>query len=178
MSSSASKKRKGAVSSSVPTTEIRHPFLQVPLGPQVELYQILRARTLSVGYCIDWATLEQIQMADATVMTNFDDPGIVQFLLGALVHQLSVLEFEIALRLYTEEFMDDNDVNTLHRHIHYSPSKCWWDLIPAPATYDPSRSKASALPTFLRYLHAILAHTLIGRRESTGVVTTHDAYFL
>ncbi|PPR85142.1 hypothetical protein GOBAR_AA35549 [Gossypium barbadense] len=39
-------------------------------------------------------------------------------------------------------------------------------------------SKASALLPSLRYLHAILAHTLIGRRESSGVVNTHDAYFL
>ncbi|KAK5824213.1 hypothetical protein PVK06_018981 [Gossypium arboreum] len=100
------------------------------------------------------------------------------FCLSGLVHQLSVLEFGIALGLYTKEFMDDNELNTLHRHIHYSLSKCWRDLVPASATYDPSRSKALALPPFLRYIHAILAHTLTGRRESTGVVTIHDAYFL
>ncbi|PPS18501.1 hypothetical protein GOBAR_AA02086 [Gossypium barbadense] len=52
------------------------------------------------------------------------------------------------------------------------------DLIPASATYDPSRSKALALPPSLRYLQAILAHTLTGRRESTGVVTTHNTNFL
>ncbi|KAK5793280.1 hypothetical protein PVK06_034422 [Gossypium arboreum] len=46
------------------------------------------------------------------------------------------------------------------------------------ATYNPNRSKALALSPFLRYLHAILAHSLTGRRESTVVVTTHDAYFL
>ncbi|PPS11082.1 hypothetical protein GOBAR_AA09562 [Gossypium barbadense] len=44
-----SKKRKGAAPSLGPTTEIRHPFLQVPLGPQEELYQIFRARLLGVG---------------------------------------------------------------------------------------------------------------------------------
>ena len=121
----ASKKRKGAASSSSPTAEIRHPFLQVPLGPQEKLYQILRARPLGVGRCIDWAALEQIQLADAvwallttdpwglifeiveptylefklelysmfhlqTAMTNFDDPGTIQFYLGGLVCQLSV----------------------------------------------------------------------------------------
>ncbi|PPR83946.1 hypothetical protein GOBAR_AA36763 [Gossypium barbadense] len=37
----ASKKRKGATSSSGPTAEIRHPFLQFPLGPQEDLFQIL-----------------------------------------------------------------------------------------------------------------------------------------
>ncbi|PPS05737.1 hypothetical protein GOBAR_AA14908 [Gossypium barbadense] len=87
---SASKKRKGAASSSGPTTEIKHPFLQ-------------------------------------TVMTNFDNPGTVQFRHSGLVRQLSR------------------------------------DLVPASATYDLSRSKASALPSSLGYLHAILAHTLTGR---------------
>ncbi|PPS04369.1 hypothetical protein GOBAR_AA16293 [Gossypium barbadense] len=92
--------------------------------------------------------------------------------------QLRVPDFGIALGLYTEEFIDDNELNTLHRHIHYSPSKCWRDLVPASGTYDPSSSKASALLPSLWYLHAILPHTLIARRESTGIVTTHNAYFL
>ncbi|PPS00325.1 hypothetical protein GOBAR_AA20339 [Gossypium barbadense] len=51
-------------------------------------------------------------------------------------------------------------------------------LAPLSSTYNPSRSKALALPSSLRYLHAILAHTLIGRRESIGIVNTHDAYYL
>ncbi|PPS16345.1 hypothetical protein GOBAR_AA04239 [Gossypium barbadense] len=129
----ASKKRKGAASSSSPTAEIRHPFLQ-------------------------------------TVMTNFDDPGMVQFHLGGLVLQLSVPEFVIALGLYTEEFMDDNELDTLHRHIYYSPSKCWKDLVPASTTYDPSRFKASALPPFLRYLHgtsSMLSMRMIEKRRGT-----------
>ncbi|KAK5811593.1 hypothetical protein PVK06_026941 [Gossypium arboreum] len=101
-----------------------------------------------------------------TVMINFDDPGMVQFCLGGLVRQLSIPEFGIALRLYTEEFMDANELDTLHRHIHYSPSKCWRDLVLGSTTYDLSRSKALALPPSLRYLHTILAHTLIGRERS------------
>ncbi|PPR99378.1 hypothetical protein GOBAR_AA21290 [Gossypium barbadense] len=40
------------------------------------------------------------------------------------------------------------------------------------------RSTASALAPSIRYLHAILAHTLTGRRESTGVVNTHNSYYL
>ncbi|PPR96981.1 hypothetical protein GOBAR_AA23688 [Gossypium barbadense] len=62
-----SKKRKGVSSSTGPTVEIRHPLLQFPIGPQEELFQILRARPL------------------------------VQFRFGDLVCQLSVLEFGIAL---------------------------------------------------------------------------------
>ncbi|PPR85576.1 hypothetical protein GOBAR_AA35118 [Gossypium barbadense] len=59
-----SKKRKGASSSSGPTAKICHPFLQSPIGPQEELFQILRDRPLIVGYCIDWAAVERVQLAD------------------------------------------------------------------------------------------------------------------
>ncbi|PPR95587.1 hypothetical protein GOBAR_AA25084 [Gossypium barbadense] len=61
----ASKKRKGALSSSGPTVNVHHPFLRFPIGPQEELFQILRARPLIAGRCIDWAAVEQVQLADA-----------------------------------------------------------------------------------------------------------------
>ncbi|PPS10708.1 hypothetical protein GOBAR_AA09937 [Gossypium barbadense] len=129
----ASKKRKGASSSSGPTAEVRHPFLRFPIGPQEELFQILQARPLIAGRWIDWAAVEQVQLA--------------------------------------EEFKEENDLHALNRHIHRSPSRCWDALVPGGATYNPSRSKASALPPSLRYLHDILAHTIIGWRESTGVMS-------
>ncbi|PPS07059.1 hypothetical protein GOBAR_AA13585 [Gossypium barbadense] len=54
-----------------------------------------------------------------------------------------------------------------------------WKFVTLSCTsYNPSSSKASVLPPSLRYLHAILAHTITGRRESTGIINTHDAYFL
>ncbi|PPS15631.1 hypothetical protein GOBAR_AA04954 [Gossypium barbadense] len=131
--------------------------------------------------CIDWATVEQVQLADAirallttdpwelffgiikptyieltmelcstfylqTVMTNYDNPGTVQFRLGELIHQLSLPEF------------GENELHALTRHIHFSPSKCWHTLAPDAASYNPNRSKASVLLPSLRYLHAILAH--------------------
>ncbi|PPS17228.1 hypothetical protein GOBAR_AA03342 [Gossypium barbadense] len=77
-----------------------------------------------------------------------------------------------------EKFKEENDLDALTRHIHFSPSKCRHTLAPSAASYNPSRSKASVLPPSLRYLHAILAQTITGRRESIGVVNTHDAYFL
>ncbi|PPR91175.1 hypothetical protein GOBAR_AA29508 [Gossypium barbadense] len=152
----AFRKRKRASSSAGPTTKIRHPLLQFPRGPQEELFQILRARVLITGHYIDWAAVEQVQLADAirallttdpwelffgiiepiyleltmelcstfhlqTVMTNYDDPGMVQFHLGGLVCQHSVPEFGTALGLYTEEFKEENDLDALTRHIHFSP---------------------------------------------------------
>ncbi|PPS15159.1 hypothetical protein GOBAR_AA05421 [Gossypium barbadense] len=112
------------------------------------------------------------------VMTNYDDPGMVQFRIDGLVRQISVPEFDAALDLYTEEFKEENELHALTRHIHFSATKCWHTLAPGTTSYNPSCSKASVLPPSLRYLHAILAHTVTGRRESTGVVNTHDAYFL
>ncbi|PPR85908.1 hypothetical protein GOBAR_AA34788 [Gossypium barbadense] len=57
-----------------------------------------------------------------TVMTNLDNLGTFQFGLGGLVRQLSVPEFVVTLGLYMEVFMDDNELDTLHCHIYYSPS--------------------------------------------------------
>ncbi|KAK5771931.1 hypothetical protein PVK06_048187 [Gossypium arboreum] len=113
-----------------------------------------------------------------TVMTRYDNPGTVQFRFGGLVHQLSVPEFGAALGLYTEEFKEENELHALSRHIHFSPSKCWHTLALSTASYNPSRSKASVLPPSLRYLHTSLAHRITGRRESTGIVNTHNVYFL
>ncbi|PPR90921.1 hypothetical protein GOBAR_AA29764 [Gossypium barbadense] len=198
----ASKKRKGASSFAGPTTKIHHPLLQFPQGPQEELFQILRARPLIAVRCIDWATVEQVELVDSTrallttdpwelffgiieptyleltmelcstfhlqtVMTSYDDPGTVQFCLGGLILQLSVPELGAALGLYTEEFEEENELNALSRHIHFSPPKCWHTLAPSTVSYNPSRSKASVLPPSLRYLHAILAHMITGRRAST-----------
>ncbi|KAK5839140.1 hypothetical protein PVK06_007905 [Gossypium arboreum] len=163
--------------------------------------------------CIDWATIERVQLADAirallttdpwerffditeptyseltlelcstfhlqVVMMNNDYPGTIHFRLGVLVRAMSVPEFGVAQGLYTNEFMEEEDMNALPHNIHISPFSCWKALAPLSSTYDPSRSKASALAPSLRYLHAILAHTLTGRIESTGVVNSHDAYYL
>ncbi|KAK5771676.1 hypothetical protein PVK06_047912 [Gossypium arboreum] len=147
----ASKKLKGASSSAGPTAKIRHPFLQFPCGPYEELFQILQARHFIVGHCIDWPRISP----------PAQHPRI-----------------RYGLGLYTEEFTEENDLDALTRHIHFSPSKCWHTLDLGAASYNPSRSKVSALPPSMRYLQAILAHTITERRESTGVINTHNAYFL
>ncbi|PPR99636.1 hypothetical protein GOBAR_AA21031 [Gossypium barbadense] len=117
---------------------------------------------LGLSLTLDYALLFILQV----VMMNNDDTGTIHFQLGGLVHAMSVPELGIALGLYTDEFMEEKDMNALPGNIHISPSLCWKALAPISYTYDPSRSKASALPPSLRYLHAILAHTLTGRRES------------
>ncbi|KAK5803067.1 hypothetical protein PVK06_030707 [Gossypium arboreum] len=80
------------------------------------------------------------------VMTNNDDPDTIHFQLGSLVRNMSVPEFGVALVLYTNEFIEEKHMNALPRNIHISPSLCRKALAPLSSTYDPSRSKASALP--------------------------------
>ncbi|PPS11024.1 hypothetical protein GOBAR_AA09610 [Gossypium barbadense] len=70
----ASKKRKGSSSSAGPTVEICYLLLQLPREPQEEIFQILRARPLIAGCCIDWAAIEQVQMADAIWALLTTDP--------------------------------------------------------------------------------------------------------
>ncbi|PPR89795.1 hypothetical protein GOBAR_AA30890 [Gossypium barbadense] len=84
-----------------------------------------------------------------TVITNYDDPGTVQFCQGKLICQLSVPEFGAALGLYTEEFKEENELHALTRHIYFYPSKCWHTLALGAASYNLSRSKASVLPPSL-----------------------------
>ncbi|PPS06061.1 hypothetical protein GOBAR_AA14578 [Gossypium barbadense] len=57
----------------------------------------------------------------------------------------SVPEFDVALELYTEEFMSTEDFLQLHQHIHYSPSRCWIELTGGLTNYDVSRSKSMTI---------------------------------
>ncbi|PPR99097.1 hypothetical protein GOBAR_AA21571 [Gossypium barbadense] len=112
------------------------------------------------------------------VMSTHDEHGTITFRVGGLVRHMSVFEFGAALGIYTDEFMGTDNFLHLHRHIHYSPSCCWTDLTASQIPYDASRSKVTSLSPALRYIYALLAHTLIGRRESTGVVSTTPVFYL
>ncbi|PPR87719.1 hypothetical protein GOBAR_AA32969 [Gossypium barbadense] len=47
------------------------------------------------------------------------------------------------------EFMEENELHALNRHIYHSPSRCWNALTPGPTSYNPSHSKALAFPPSL-----------------------------
>ncbi|KAK5785168.1 hypothetical protein PVK06_039720 [Gossypium arboreum] len=193
----ASKKRKGlGATSSSASTEVRHPLLQFSSSPQDDLFQLFRVQlTQLVCFHLDiapwdgfFAIIEPIY-SELTlefcttfhlqhVINTHDEAGTINFRLGGLVRHMSVPKFGDAFGLYTEEFMASKNFLQLHRHIYYSPSCCWTDLTVITVPYDASRSKATSLPPTLRYIHVILAHTLTGRRESTGVVSSTNAYFL
>ncbi|PPR92488.1 hypothetical protein GOBAR_AA28183 [Gossypium barbadense] len=122
------------------------------------------ARSLIAGLYIDWATVEHVQLADAIRALLTTDPrelffGIIEPTYLELTMELcstfhlqtlSVPEYSAALGLYTEEFKEENELHALTRHIHFSSSKCWHTLAPSAASYNPSHSKASVLPPYLR----------------------------
>ncbi|KAK5845597.1 hypothetical protein PVK06_001791 [Gossypium arboreum] len=102
--------------------------------------------------------------ASVEVMSIHDEPSTITFRLGGLVRHMSIPEFGAALGLYTEEFMSVEDFLQLHRHIHHSPLHYWTDLTGDLTNCDASHSKATHLSSALRYLQALLAHTLTGQR--------------
>ncbi|PPR85348.1 hypothetical protein GOBAR_AA35343 [Gossypium barbadense] len=210
----ALKKRKGPGATSLSaSTEARHPLLRFSSGPEDDLFQLLLVRSLGVGHCIDWTTLEEVGLANEVrafittapwdwffviieptyseltlefcttfhlqhVMNTHDEVGIITFRLGGLVRHMSVPEFGAALDIYTDEFIGADNFLQLHRHIHYSPLCCWTNLTTSQIRYDASHLKATSLSPTLRYIHVLLAHTLTGNRERTGVVSTTDTYCL
>ncbi|KAH1081562.1 hypothetical protein J1N35_021323 [Gossypium stocksii] len=102
------------------------------------------------------------------VMMTHDERGTVTFRLGGLVRYMSVFEFGIALGLYIDEFMSAKNFLRLHQRIYYLPSNCWVDLTASMTPYDVIHSKATSLPPNLQYIHALLAHILTSRGESTA----------
>ncbi|PPR96579.1 hypothetical protein GOBAR_AA24088 [Gossypium barbadense] len=111
-----------------------------------------------------------------TVMTNYDNPNTVQFCLGGLVRQLSILEFDAALGLYTEKFKEENDVHSLNHHIHRSPSRCWDALggeralasstLTTPTSYGVCRTGTSSTLPISSPSRFSTRHSGIGRGSS------------
>ncbi|PPR85996.1 hypothetical protein GOBAR_AA34695 [Gossypium barbadense] len=87
--------------------------------------------------------------SSSVVMTNNDDLGTIHFRLGGLVRAMSVPEFGIALGLYTDEFMEEEDTNALPRNIQSPPpcaGKLWHHSLP-PTTPAARRPQLSPLPS-------------------------------
>ncbi|MBA0754197.1 hypothetical protein Gogos_020078 [Gossypium gossypioides] len=112
------------------------------------------------------------------VMLSHDELHTISFRLDSTACYLSVPEFGAALGFCYEEFMSAEGFLTLYQHIYYSLSLCWEELTASTTSYDLSQLKATSLPSALSYIHAILAYTLIGQKESTGVTGTFDTYSL
>ncbi|PPS20451.1 hypothetical protein GOBAR_AA00135 [Gossypium barbadense] len=207
----SSKRRRGSGSA-----KVRHPFLEFPQALQEELFQRLCARPITIGHYIDWAAVEQVQLADAicallstdpwelfftitkpiyleltlelcssfhlqVVMTNNDDPGTIHFRLGGLVCSMSVPEFGVALGLYTDDFMEEKDMNALPHNIYISPSLSYFTaFVIRHQTERHWKGVISIGPYVMRLARHFgllntaaqsLALTLIGQMSPQGITT-------
>ena len=132
-------------SSSNPTVEACDPYI--------------RFLALSLGHCIDWAALEQVQLAGHVRAIIATAPWDRFFSIIEPTYMELTLEFYFIFTL--QHVMTIHD-EPCHHHIHYLPSLCWTKLTASMTPYDPTQSKATSLPLTLRYIHVILAHTLTG----------------
>ncbi|PPR85944.1 hypothetical protein GOBAR_AA34747 [Gossypium barbadense] len=108
----ASKKRNRASTSSGPTVEVRHPFLRFPIGPQEELFQTLRAQPLIAGDCIDWAVVEQVQLAEVIRALLTTDPWELFF--GIIEPTYLAITIELCSMFYFQTVMTNyNDPSTV-----------------------------------------------------------------
>ncbi|PPR98648.1 hypothetical protein GOBAR_AA22022 [Gossypium barbadense] len=160
----ASKKRNGASSSVGPTAEIRR--------------------------CIDWAAVEQVQMADAIQALLTTDPWEMFFriieptYLELTMELCSMFHLQILMTRYDNPGTVQFCLGGLIRQLSsQSPHTCLSLEVlahvgPSTPSYNPGRSKASVLTPSLSYLDVILAYTITRRRENNGVINTHDVYFL
>ncbi|PPS02509.1 hypothetical protein GOBAR_AA18153 [Gossypium barbadense] len=119
----ASKKRKGASSSAGPIVKIRHPLLQFPRGPQEELFQILQARPLIAGCCIDWAAIEQVQMADAIRALLTTDPWELFFGIIELTYLELIMELCSTFHLQTV-MASSHDYREVREHWRRQHPRC------------------------------------------------------
>ncbi|PPS09387.1 hypothetical protein GOBAR_AA11256 [Gossypium barbadense] len=143
-----------------------------------ELFQILRAQPLTTGRCIDWATVEQVQLADAIRALLSIDPWERFFAITEPTYLELTLELCYTFHLQLV-ITNNDDPGTIHFRLGgLVRAMSVPEFGVALGLYTDDRLKASTLAPSLRYLHAILAHTLTGRRENTGFINTHDAYYL
>ncbi|PPS14931.1 hypothetical protein GOBAR_AA05657 [Gossypium barbadense] len=179
---SASKKRKGASSSSGPTAKVRYPFLRFPIGPQEELFQILWGRPLITGHCIDWASIEQVQLAEAIQALLTTDPWELFF--GIIEATYLELSMELCSTFHLQTVMINyDDLGTtqfrLGRLVHQLSVP---EFGTALGLYMEEFKEENDLDTLNSHIHHSPSQCwdvlVPGRRESTGIVNTHEVYFL
>ena len=113
--------------------------------------------------------------------TIFDLPNTVQFRLGDNRFQLSLTEFSIHCGFYNIEFTSSPEYQQCLTDIGDAIPGMVWNNFRAPDTpdYDPRMTKGSAITDpAIRYLHRLITSTISGRRESTGVVSQRDLFYL
>ena len=93
---------------------------------------------------------------------------------------MNYTQFIVYMGLYTDEFMDLQDYHKLQ--VTFTPAFILahhWRWINRDLNDEPMRSKASTLDyPALYYIHNILVDNISGCRDSMGVVSTRDLFYL
>ncbi|PPS03405.1 hypothetical protein GOBAR_AA17255 [Gossypium barbadense] len=92
------------------------PSPTVSMRPQEELFQILWARPLAAGHCIDWAAIEQVQMADAIRALLTTDPWELFF--GIIEPTYLELTIELCSTFHLQPSHDYMEVREHWRRQH------------------------------------------------------------
>lgn len=101
----------------------------------------------------------------------------ISFRIEGTTHYISIPDFGAALELYSE-FIGTPKCPTLSKHVNQPTHSVGLTLSKLIRNITRFNRSQHAYPLTIQYILAILAHTLTGRKESTGVVNTSDAYFL
>ena len=109
-------------------------------------------------------------------------PDIIRFRLGGTQFSFSISAFGVQLGLYSPTFVTTDEYRqSLLDFPDRTTGEAFWiaHSRPGHTHYEPTRSKSTGLVSpVLRILHRIIAHSICGRRESTGVVTRRDLFYL
>ena len=111
---------------------------------------------------------------------TLNSPGVVKFRLMGKDFKLSITEFNIAFGFITEEYAKSDEYlnSTCDFSENFEPVRLYRNLSTSDH-YDPSKSKDSYLrDPVLKYIHRFLAFTFSGRKDSAGVLSKAEFYFL
>ncbi|KAL8210655.1 hypothetical protein R6Q57_005092 [Mikania cordata] len=104
-------------------------------------------------------------------------PGQVQFRLGGELHRMTLPEFGVLLGLYTEEEID-TDLYRLARHEDFDDViASWWPQISDSPWLGKARVSTMRDPLH-RYIHRVLAYTIVGRNQSQEWCTQTYLFYL
>ncbi|KAK7299947.1 hypothetical protein RJT34_10778 [Clitoria ternatea] len=112
---------------------------------------------------------------------NDQTPVHVSFQLNGRRYMMSLAEFNIGLDFETKESVQTLEYkNALQaKSCDFSDTQFWTELTGGGSQYNSRQSKSSSIrDPILRLMHRWIAHTIMARKESTGVVTRQDIFLL
>ena len=159
------------------------------LGSAERLEGLLDARWRSVLGC-RWAQYDELTMDFHSTLLftagSLTDPTTVSFSLGRQVHTMSITDFAVLTGFYTREEtatpIFTESLRAVIREPHAlgvtdSQLAAFWMRI-ADSAYSTSAVESSIRDPFLRYIHRVLASTLIGRKSGAEKCNQLDVFCL